>query len=181
MGGRALTTLLFHKLREQVERTDHLIAAVPPGRLEWRPDIEVPAFTMGALLGHLMECVAGFCAVLYTCHPDRLRHFLALRELPVDHAATAEGARERMAVYVRHIDEGFALLTDADLARVVPTVFVADGEAVMTLLLGNLEHLINHKFQLFHYLRLMGVPVSTGDLYVLRGGENGVGTGSARR
>lgn len=173
MGGRALTTLLFHKVREQVERTDHLMAAVPADRLDWRPDLDVPAFTTGALLGHLMECLAGLCAVLYACNPDRLSHFLALRELPVDHVAGAVEARERLAVYLRHIDEGFALLADDDLARVVPTVFVADGEAVMTLLLGNLEHLINHKFQLFHYLKLMGLPLNTADLYVLRGLEAG--------
>jgi hypothetical protein len=40
---------------------------------------------------------------------------------------------------------------------------------VATLLLGNLEHLINHKHQLFLYLKLMGVPVGTPDLYQFRG------------
>jgi len=40
---------------------------------------------------------------------------------------------------------------------------------VLTLLLGNLEHLINHKHQLFSYLKQMGVPVATPDLYQLRG------------
>ena len=172
MGGRALTTLLLHKVHEQLDRTDHLIAAVPPDRLDWRPDVDGPAFTTGALLGHLMECVAGFCAVLYASHPTRLSHFLSLKEL-ADDVAGAEEARRRLAEYGRHIDEGFALLTDDDLGRLLPTVFVADGEAVMTLLLGNLEHLINHKFQLFHHLKLMGLPLGTADLYVLRGGENG--------
>jgi hypothetical protein len=51
----------------------------------------------------------------------------------------------------------------------VPTVFVPGGEALMTILLGNLEHLINHKYQLFFYLKMLGVPVGTGDLYRLRG------------
>ena len=39
----------------------------------------------------------------------------------------------------------------------------------MTLLLGNLEHLINHKHQLFTYLKQMGVEVTTRDLYRFRG------------
>jgi hypothetical protein len=43
-------------------------------------------------------------------------------------------------------------------------VFVAEGESVLTLLLGNLEHLINHKHQLFMYLKLAGVKVGTPDL-----------------
>jgi len=35
----------------------------------------------------------------------------------------------------------------------------------MTILLGNLEHFINHKYQLFFYLKLLGVRVTTRDLY----------------
>jgi uncharacterized damage-inducible protein DinB len=73
-----------------------------------------------------------------------------------------------MELYRAHIQEGFALLTDGDLARRVPTVFVAQGESILTLLLGNLEHLINHKHQLFTYLKQMGVPVATPDLYRFR-------------
>jgi hypothetical protein len=49
----------------------------------------------------------------------------------------------------------------------LPTVFAT--ESVMTLLLGNLEHLINHKYQLFVYLKLLGVSVGTGDIYCWRG------------
>jgi hypothetical protein len=68
-----------------------------------------------------------------------------------------------------HIEEGFALLADEDLARQIPTVFVPQGEALLTLLLGNLEHFINHKHQLFSYLKALGVPLGTCDLYVWRG------------
>ena len=55
--------------------------------------------------------------------------------------------------------------------RPIPTVFVPDGEPVLTLLLGNLEHLINHKHELFTAIKQMGVPVATRDLYRLRGVE----------
>jgi hypothetical protein len=71
-------------------------------------------------------------------------------------------------VYAKHIEEGFSLCGSDDLARMLPTVF-APAESLMTLLLGNLEHLINHKHQLFVYLKLLGVPVATGDIYVWRG------------
>lgn len=69
---------------------------------------------------------------------------------------------------IAHIDEGFALLEDQDLSRRLPTVFVRSGEPILTLLLGNLEHLINHKHQLFTYLKLMGIDVRTRDLYRFR-------------
>lgn len=74
-----------------------------------------------------------------------------------------------MALYQQHIEEGFALLDDTRLGTHVPTVFVERGELLLTLLLGNLEHLINHKHQLFTCLKLMGVEVDTRDLYRLRG------------
>ncbi len=151
-----LCDALLEKIRGQIERTAHLIALVPDGQQDWTPS--PGAWTMGALINHLLDCISGFCAVLAATEPEQLAHFAKLREM----TATIES-------YRAHIEEGFALLTDADLARRVPTVFVARGEPLLTLFLGNLEHLINHKHQLFTYLKQMGVPVATPDLYRFRG------------
>jgi len=156
------------KIDEQIERCEHLIGLLPENRLEWQPPIP-GAWTPGVLLGHLLECLAGFCAVLYAVEPDRLRHFAELRHLAVNHLCGKDEALERMAIYRGHIHQGFALLQDADLGRLVPTVFVGEGESALTLLLGNLEHLINHKHQLFTYLKLLNVDVSSRDLYCFRG------------
>jgi len=173
---RNLAALLLAKLREQIERTEHLLDLIPAGRLDWRPELPADAREarpLGTLLGHLLDCLAGFCATLYALDSKRLAHLARLRELPVNHDCGVEEARARIRQYVEHIEQGFALLSDADLARRIPTVFVPGGEAVFTILLGNLEHLINHKHQLFFYLKLLGVPVSTGDLYRLRGESEG--------
>ena len=150
-----LTAALLEKIGEQIERTSHLIGLVPAERLNWRP--QAGDWTTSELIGHLHDCISGFCAVLVAAEPKRLAHFAKLREVP-----------PAMELYTAHMVEGFALLTDADLARRVPTVFVAEGESVLTLLLGNLEHLINHKHQLFTYLKQMGVAVATPDLYRFR-------------
>jgi len=162
----ALAILFLSKLEEQIERAQHLIALIPPDKLEWKPQPD--SLRVCDLLGHLLECLAGFCATLYAVNSERLAHFAHLRELPVNHCCGLEEASERIGDYELHIKEGFGLLGDADLARRVPTVFVPGGEAVMTLLLGNLEHFINHKYQVFFYLKLLGVGVKTGDLYKLR-------------
>ncbi|MCU1336710.1 MAG: hypothetical protein JWO19_2291 [Bryobacterales bacterium] len=74
-----------------------------------------------------------------------------------------------MVIYQGHVEDGFARLTDVDLGRQLSTVFVNQGESLLTLLLGNLEHLINHKHQLFTYLKLLGVEVTSRDLYHFRG------------
>ena len=50
-----------------------------------------------------------------------------------------------------------------------PTVFAPSNEAALILPLDNLEHLTNHKHQLFLYLKQFGVPVGTPDLYHWRG------------
>lgn len=162
-----LLSPVLAKLEEQIERAEHLLALVPSDKIEWRP---LPgSLRVCDLLGHLLECLAGFCATLYALDSVRLAHFTRLRERAVNHCCGIEEARERMRDYLQHIREGFAIITDDDLARRVPTVFVPEGEAALTILLGNLEHFINHKYQLFFYLKLLGVPVSTADLYHLRG------------
>jgi uncharacterized damage-inducible protein DinB len=155
MPDATLCTALLGKIGEQIERTSHLIGLVPAAQMDWRP--QPGDWTTRELIDHLLDCMSGFCAVLMAAEPRRLAHFGKLRE--------ASGSIE---IFRAHIEEGFALLTDADLARRVPTVFVADGESILTLLLGNLEHLINHKHQLFAYLKQMGVRVATPDLYRFR-------------
>jgi hypothetical protein len=161
--------LVLKKLREQVERLDHLLAFIPPGALTSADPPIRNALPLDMLLGHLLECLAGVCATLHAAYPERLAHFTRLRTLPVNHRCGVQEARDRIAEYMHHIAEGFSCLMDPDLTRFIPTVFVPSGEAVLTLLLGNLEHLINHKHQLFLYLKLLGVPVGTPDLYRLRG------------
>jgi len=156
------------KIQEQIERTVHLAGLIPLDRSRWTPSIP-GAWPLAELLGHLLDCLAGVCAVLYAAHPEELAHFAELRTLPVNVACTPDEACERIGFYSAHIEEGFAVLRDGDLGRKLPTVFVAEGEAVLTLLLGNLEHLINHKHQLFTYLKMLPVSVGTPDLYCLRG------------
>ena len=166
MTSDTLTLLLLEKLDEQVERTLHLTGLVPPDKLEWRPFPE--GSRVCDLLGHLLECLAGFCATLYAIHPERLSHFARMREKPVNHRCGIEEALGRMREYEDCIREGFQTLTDEDLSQQLPTVFVSEGEPVLTLLLGNLEHFTNHKYQLFFYLKLLGIQLGTSDLYRLR-------------
>ena len=151
------------KIEEQIDRALRLIELVPSDKTEWRP--QPNSFRICDLLGHLLECLAGFCATLYAAKPEVLAHFEKLRELPVNHCCGLEEAVTRIGHYSYHIKQGFDLLDDVDLKRHIKTVFVSEGEQVMTLLLGNLEHLISHKYQLFFYLKLLDVPVATSDLY----------------
>lgn len=161
-----LAALILEKLREQVDRADHLASLVPEDRLEWRPVAD--SFRVCDLLGHLLECLAGFAAVLYALHPERLAHLLALRDREVNHCCQVEEARAALRYYLQHIEQGFTHVSDEDLARRLPTVFVSEGEACLALMLNNLEHFISHKYQLFFYLKLLGIRAGTPDLYRLK-------------
>lgn len=166
-----LSQSLAAKILEQLERTERLVHRIPAAALDWTPPYP-RAMTTVVLLGHLLDCLAGFCAVLAAAEPFRLEHFANLRTLRVNHSCPPAEAIDRIGHYRAYLQEGFALLSDDALARKLPTVFVKEGETVLTLLLGNLEHLINHKFQLFLYLKLQGVPLATEDLYQFRTDSN---------
>jgi hypothetical protein len=158
---RPLCVSLLLKIQEQIDRTIHLIELLPADQLEGTPE-NPDEWPVEMLLGHLLDCLAGFCAVLAATEPERLAHFSELRNLPVNHACSPDEAIHGITIYSDRIVE------DGDLARLIPTAFVERGETVLTLFLGNLEHLINHKHQLFTYLKRMGVNVSTRDLYRFR-------------
>jgi DinB family protein len=164
---RILCDSFLLKIEEQIERTNHLAGLLPAGAAEIQS--EFPGdWTAGELLGHLLDCLAGFCAALYAAEPAKLAHFDGLRSLPVNLPMGPAEFSKQAEIYRAHISEAFALLDDSTLARSIPTVFVPAGQSLATLLLGNLEHLINHKRQLFESLKRLQVQVGTSDLYALR-------------
>jgi hypothetical protein len=165
-GSNECPQLLLDKIEEQIELTQRLIQMIPEDKQEWQP-IET-SFKMCELLGHLLEAMAGFCAALYAVHPQKLSYFLELRSLPVNHCCGIVEAQQRIEQYRTSIQNGFALVTDDDLILQVPTVFKPEGEPLITILLGNLEHLINHKHLLFFYLKLIGLPITSKELYQFR-------------
>jgi len=175
MEKRELTGSVRDKVLEALERTGHLVNLVPAEKLEWRPATDVvfsrPPTDLGHLLGHLLDCAAGFCAVLHAAYPSQLKDFTELRGLGVNHLCQPADAARRLEQYSQCIARGFEICTDEDLGRKLPTVFEPGGERLLTLLLGNLEHLLNHKHQLFFYLKLLGVRVQSADLYRFRGDQ----------
>lgn len=177
MAARELTISVRDKILEAIERTIHLVLLVPPDHLGWRPLQEgsAPQKTtdVGHLLGHLLDCAAGLCAVLQTVSPRELNRFDQLQQLEVNHSCTPENAANRLQQYSDAISRAFEFITDADLGRNTPTIFAPEGERLITLLLGNFEHLINHKYQLFFYLKLLNVPVNSMDLYRFRSSPTG--------
>jgi hypothetical protein len=172
MAERILTSSLTEKVMETIERTEHLVSLVPAHLLDWRPDLPLnvaEASDLGHLQGHLLDCLAGFCAALYRAFPVQLADFQQLRSLTVNESGSSEEALKQIEQYGAQIQRGFQCCTDEDLSMRIQTAFVPGGETLLTILLGNLEHLINHKYQLFLYLKLAGLRVGSRDIYKWRG------------
>jgi hypothetical protein len=163
---------LRDKVLEAVERTSHLVSKVPDGLVAWTPTVlEGTSVSMDVahLLGHILDCSAGFCAAFYAAFPSELSDLLELRRVKVNQPCLPGQSLEAIERYRAGIARGFECCTSVDLNRKIKTVFVPEGETLLTLLLGNLEHLLNHKYQLFFYLKLAGVQVNSMDLYRYRG------------
>jgi hypothetical protein len=107
MESQRLCQAMPSKIQEQIVRTLHLISLLPPDSLDWSPAIP-GAWPVVSLLGHLLDVLAGFCAVLASARPGQLAHFDELRKLPVNHDCVPQEAVRRIAGYRTHIEEGFA-------------------------------------------------------------------------
>jgi len=168
MSNNALVLSVQQKVQDAIERTGHLIDLVPEDCLEWHPSPQQGPghfIDVGHVLGHLLSCFGGFCSVMLKAFPDKLAHFADLQWLKTNYCCPPAEAAARLRSYSAFIDEGFLCCPDADLTRVIPTVLLPEGETMLSLLLNNLEHLNHHKYQLFVYLKLLGLPVGSRDLY----------------
>src|ERR1700722_5573277 len=132
---RILCNAFLAKIEEQMDRAVHLPARLPEDRRNSPVDAS-SGWTAGRLLGHLLDCMAGFCAALAAAEPKRLAHFQELRALPVNRSVSPHEFRAFLETYRAHIAEGFGLLEDTHLARIIPTVFIPAGVPLATLLLG---------------------------------------------
>lgn len=167
---RSITLILAADIDQNIEKSARLISLIGPGQLSYSPAVPEgcrPVTNLGHLLGHLLDCLAGFCAAFHAAFPKKLASFEELRKSQVNHFCEPAEALRRIRIYRKEIAGGFELCADKDLKRKLQTVFRPDGEPLLAILLANLEHLLNHKHQLFFYLRLLGAPVGTKDLYYL--------------
>jgi hypothetical protein len=65
INGNGLVLSIQNKVREAIERTEHLISLVPENYLDWHPEGRAENFSdIGHLLGHLLLCLGGFCSVI---------------------------------------------------------------------------------------------------------------------
>lgn len=162
------TELLKAEMNSAYHATEGLMKKIHDDQLAWKPATENNWMTMAQLLMHLTQS-CGLCC----------KGFVTDDWSFAGEAATAMPTAEEMPG-VESLDQAFAMLKEDrqlalamveqagedDLAGKMVTAPWAPGELNVGLhLLHMVMHLQQHRDQLFYYLKLLGRPVHTGDLW----------------
>lgn len=167
------TEMLKAETEDAYRCADALMATVEDGDLDWKPATGDNWMTTGQLLRHMVSaCGAaskGFVTGDWGLPPDADPTEMSTEEMlpPAEKMLAAESvaaAREGLAA-----DKQVALeMIEAAAERMdEPTPAPWDPRPISLGLriLGMINHLNNHKAQLFYYLKLQGRPVNTMHFY----------------
>ncbi len=140
-----------------------LISLAPAGKLDWKP-AQGDYMSLGQLLHHLSTCPGGFVMAVNNAFPssDAFQKFI---QEDLKNSKTPEVAGRELS---RGWDEAKAALGAVSAAEFQARMVSVPWGPPMPLwrtCLGMAEHWVNHKYQLFLYLKLLGQPVNTMTLY----------------
>jgi len=166
------TELLKAEIQSAYTTTDKLLALVDDDALEWKPSTGRNWMTTGQLLRHITEgCGVAFRA--FITGDWGLPEGTDISEMtqlpPAEKLPTLESVAEARRLLEQDKQLAFQMLAsrgDEELARdKAPAPWDPTEMVLGHRLLQMVDHLKQHKGQLFYYLKLQGKPVSTGDLW----------------
>lgn len=142
-----------------------LIRVVPADKLDWRPKPNFMSF--GQLVCHMAGGTGGDLRCLFkgewpTTSPEQMAEMMKLENLPSCGVEEALSKLENDKSVLREFLDGISEKDFTD--KVVSTPWGMQGK-MERMSIAFLEHFVNHKMQLFIYLKLLGLPVDTGTLY----------------
>ena len=169
------TELLKAEIQSSYETTERLLALVDPNSLQWKPATGSNWMTMGQLLMHLTgacrHMFKGFVTGDWGLPPGVDMSKLKLEDmlLPAEKLPSLASVPE--AIRLVQDDKRLALqmLATCSEDRLAHDKAPAPWDPT-ELLLGHrllqvVDHLKQHKGQLFYYLKLQGKSVNTGNLF----------------
>jgi uncharacterized damage-inducible protein DinB len=166
---------LKNEIQSVYRTTEGLVTLVEDRSLAWKPSTGSNWMTTGQLLNHITQaCGTGFRG--FVAGDWGLPEGMDFGDLPPEEqlppaeklpaiASVAEAQRllredQQLAL------EMLAACGDAELAnKIAPAPWDARQLVLGHRLLQMVDHLKQHKGQLFYYLKLQGKPVNTGDLW----------------
>jgi hypothetical protein len=169
------TTLLKSEIESTYKATEGLIDLVDPDKLGWKPPTGSNWMTTGQLLQHLSDSCGGTFKGFVTgdwgrpagADPSKLPPDEMLppaEKLPT--VASLEQARRLLAADKKVALEMLARCSEERLTNEpAPAPWNPAPMPLGHRLLQMVGHLVQHKTQLFYYLKLQGKPVNTMTLF----------------
>jgi len=140
-----------------------LLRMVPADKLNWKPG---PTFmSLGQLICHLSGGVGSDLNVLLAGtwpSAEEMEKGMKTENIPACGVEEALAKLERDKTTLREV---LARITEDDFANKVVSVPWGWRSKFERMALDFREHFVNHKMQLFTYLKLLGLPVNTATLY----------------
>ncbi len=166
------TELLRAEIDSTYVPTERMVALVEDSMLDWKPSTGTNWMTTGQLLKHLTEsCGAPFKAFITGdwglpegTDPSVLTRLPTAEELP-----TVENVAEAKRLMQEDKRVALEILASAGEDKLAKCPAPAPWDPTAMLLgrrlLQMVDHMKQHKGQLFYYLKLQGKPVDTGTLW----------------
>lgn len=164
------TELLTAKLKETYHATDGLVAMCDDRSLAWKPATGANWMTTGQLLKHIESacgmCFAGFVTGEWPMPADAKPEDMLPKAEKMASTSSVAATKAALAADRKLAIDMLKRAGEADLSsKKVAAPWNPTPQLLGVQLLGMIEHLANHKAQLFYYLKLQGKPVHTGTLY----------------
>ena len=152
--------------------TETLMKMAPPDKLDWKP-AEGNYLTLGQVLEHLttglegVRCfITGDWGVELTPEGELPPEMDILPPAEKFPSCDPDTALKKLDESYRVAKEALSGLSEEDFrSKMVKAPWGEEGP-MWAMLLSLLEHQINHKYQLFFYLKMLGLPVNTITLYM---------------
>lgn len=140
---------------------ESLLKMVPADKLDWKPG---PSFmSMGHLICHLSEGIGTELGMLVQNSwpkPEEMAELM--KQTPTCGVQEALAKLEKDKTTLREV---LASVSEEDFANKIVSVPWGWKAKMEKMSLDFREHFVNHKMQLFTYLKLLGFPVNTETLY----------------
>ena len=159
-----MTPKEFAEYAEAIHRPSaKLISLAPASKLDWKPG-PGNVMSLGQLLHHLSTCPGGLVMAVNNAFPpgDVFQKFVQ-EDLKI--TKTPEIAGRELSRGWDEVKAALAGISPTDFQGRMVSVPWGPPMPMWRTCLGMAEHWVNHKYQLFFYLKLLGQPVNTMTLY----------------
>ncbi len=170
------TQLIRLEMEGVYKNADHLMSMCDDGRLGWKPSPENNWMTLGQLLNHVSEAcgmaIKGFVTGDWGLPPGTSLSDLKPEDMlpPAEKMPAIASVAEARRKLAEDRKTGFECLAQAGEEALATRVMAAPWDPTEKLLgqhlLAMVDHLKIHRAQLFYYLKLLGKPVNTMDLWM---------------